>query len=73
MRFKKSEAIDRVVLISAVSESWDKMERARISVRAAVTEQSSRLVSSDVENEDDDGEKAFGAASRNVERSKGCS
>jgi len=69
--FKKSEAFDRTVRISAISESCDKIERDRISARDAETVQSSRDVSSDVEKVDEDGEKADGAASRNVASRRG--
>jgi hypothetical protein len=69
--FRKSDALDRTVRISAISESCDRIERDRISVKAAETVHSSRDVSSDVENVDEEGENADGAASRNVARRSG--
>jgi len=69
--FRKSDAFERTVRISAISESWDKIERDKISVKAAETVHSSRDVSSDEENVDEDGEKAEGAASRKVARRRG--
>jgi hypothetical protein len=69
--FRKSDALDRTVRISAISESCDRIERDRISVKAAETVHSSREVSSDVEKVDEDGEKADGAASRKVARRRG--
>jgi hypothetical protein len=71
--FRKSDALDRTVRISAISESCDRIERDRISVKAAETVHSSRDVSSDVENVDEDGEKAEGAASRKVAKRRGWS
>jgi hypothetical protein len=69
--FKKSDALDRTVRISAISESCDRIERDRISVRAAETVHNSSDVSSDVENVDEEGEKAEGAASRKVAKRRG--
>jgi hypothetical protein len=71
--FRKSDALDRTVRMSAISESCDRIERDRISVRAAETVHNSRDVSSDVENVDEDGEKAEGAASRKVAKRRGWS
>jgi hypothetical protein len=71
--FRKSEAFERTVRMSAISESCDRIERDKISVKAAETVHSSREVSSDVENVDEDGEKAEGAASRKVAKRRGWS
>lgn len=70
---RKSEAFDRTVRISAISDSCDRIDRDKISAREAVTVQSSSDVSSEVENVDDEGEKADGAASRKVANSRGWS
>jgi hypothetical protein len=69
--FRKSEALDRTVRISAISESCERIERDKISVRAAETVHSPRDVSSDVEKVDKEGEKAEGAASRKVAKRRG--
>ena len=69
--FEKSEALERTVRISAISESCDRIERDRISVKAAETVHNSSDVSSVVEKVDDEGEKAEGAASRKVARRRG--
>lgn len=73
IRLRKSDAFDRTVRVSAFSESCDRIERDRISARAAVTVHSSREVLSVVEKEDVEGENADGAASRKVDRRSGWS